>query len=116
MTDEELKRLVTETADRAAAKTRDHFEVVVEGLEQKIQLVAEGVSVSTQRIEDVRGDIGSVREQIGSLERGVHREFEEVRSMIQLSYTELQRRLRTLEETVASLQERMDRFEAGAAQ
>jgi hypothetical protein len=34
--------------------------------------------------------------------------------MIRLSYTELDRRLRTLEETVSSLQARMDRLEHSA--
>lgn len=107
MTDEDLRRVIAETAEQTSKRTRDHFDVVAEGLEHKIQLVAEGVSANTQRIE-------RVHVQVEDLQSGLHREFEEVRSMIRLSYTELDRRLRSLEETVVDLRERMERIESGS--
>jgi hypothetical protein len=96
--DRDLKTLIEQTA----AETRRHFDVVADGLVQKIELVAEGVA--------------SVDRRFDRLERRIETEFEELRSMIRLSYTEIDRRLRTLEETVAVLQARMDRFESHSSQ
>ena len=103
--DEELRRLLA----GASVETRNHFDVVAEGLRQQVQLVAEGVSSNGERIDRLvaRSD---------RMEDGMHREFEEVRSMIRLSYTELDRRLRTLEESVGTLQARMERLESGSTQ
>lgn len=105
MDDAELRRLIAGTGQ----ETRQHFDVVAEGLRKQVQLVAEGVSSNGQRMDRV-----VIR--IDGLEQGVHREFEEVRAMIRLSYTELDRRLRSLEETVGALQARMDRLESSSTQ
>lgn len=110
MSDEELKRLITDSA----VQTRQHFDVVAEGLRKEVQLVAEGVISNGERIDRMDSRIDRLDERMQRLEDGMHREFEEVRSMIRLSYTELDRRLRTLEDTVSSLQARMDRMESGS--
>ncbi|HVF60793.1 MAG TPA: hypothetical protein VNJ70_13380 [Thermoanaerobaculia bacterium] len=78
-------------------ENRRHFEVVAEGLRADVQLVAEGV--------------GGVHAEMQQFRREVAEEFTEVRSMIRLSYTELDRRLCALEETLLSLQARVERLE-----
>ena len=75
-----------------------HFGVVIEGLESKIQIVAEGISNVDEKLERFRQEFKE--------------EFEEVKSMIKFSYAELDRRVQTLEESVLSLQTRMNRLEA----
>lgn len=123
MDDSELKRLiegsaadtrhhfdvVAEGLRKETADTRRHFDVVAEGLRKDVQLVAEGVVASGQRTDRLTG-------RIEQIERGIRGEFEETRSMIRLSYTELDRRLRTLEETVSTIQARVDRLESGSPQ
>ncbi len=75
-----------------------HFGVVAEGLERKIQLVAEGVATLNDKLDHHMEENRA--------------QFEEVKAMIRFSYAELDRRLRTLEETVISLQTRVERLEA----
>jgi methyl-accepting chemotaxis protein len=41
----------------AAADTRRHFDVVAEDLTSRIQLVAEGVALSNERLERFRGEV-----------------------------------------------------------
>jgi len=95
MEDQTLRQLV----EQLATETRRHFDVVADGLRKDVQLVAEGVSSLNDQVVRLRGDITG--------------EFSEVKSMIRLSYTELDRRLRTLEDTVLHLGERVNRLEAG---
>lgn len=85
------------TNDRADEIMR-HFDVVAEGLESKIQIVAEGQVL--------------IREELGAFRTDVAGEFSELRAMVKFSYAELDRRIRTLEGAVASLTDRMDRLEA----
>lgn len=101
--DDDLKRLI----DESASGTRRHFDVVAEELKHQVHLVGEGVTSNGERTD-------RIVTRLDRLEDGLHREFEEVRSMIRLSYTELDRRLRSLEEIVGTLQARMDRMEAGS--
>ena len=75
-----------------------HFGVVAEGLECKIQLVAEGIASVDEKLERFRQD--------------VKEEFKEVKSMIKFSYAELDRRIRTLEEDFLMFKGRLDRLEA----
>jgi chaperonin cofactor prefoldin len=99
--DDELKRLI----EGSASETRRHFDVIAERLEQKVEVVAEGVVTANQRIE--------------RFEAAMKEEFADVRSMIKFSHAELDRRVRTLEEShrnleqsVADLQARMERLES----
>lgn len=92
---------MNESEDRAfhlLTEVKKHFDVVAESLESKIQLVAEGVL--------------NVNEKLDLLKDEMHRESEETRALIKLSYTELDRRLTTLEGTVDSLIRRVRTIEA----
>jgi hypothetical protein len=95
MEDQAIRQFFEKTAE----ETRRHFDVVAEGLRKEVQLVAEGVASLNDQVVHLRGDMT--------------RELTEVKSMIRLSYTELDRRLRTLEDTVLHLAERVNRLEAG---
>ncbi len=98
MTDDELKKLIENTA----AETRRHFDVVAEDLEAKFQATAEG---TTARFDRIDGRIERLAAEMTS-------EFNDVRSMIKFSHHELDRRLRTLEEVVSDLQTRVERLES----
>jgi hypothetical protein len=103
MPDDDLKRLLdTIRQENATAheETRRHFGVLVEGMETKIDTVADGVV--------------SVNERIVRLEATMKEEFAEVRAMIKFSHSELDRRLRTLEEIVLDLQGRVERLESSS--
>jgi hypothetical protein len=74
------------------------FIAVAERLEKKIDTIAEGVLAANVRLDQFRSDVAS--------------EFNDVRSMIKFSHHELDRRVRTLEDTVANLQARVQRLES----
>ncbi len=73
-----------DTLDAKQEELHRYFGVVSESLRSDIQQVAEGVALTNERLD---------RHQEENT-----REFSEVRSMIRLSYSELERRIRTLEE------------------
>lgn len=75
-----------------------YFGVVAEGLRSEIRQVAEGHQVL------VDGQ-ARIMDRIDRLER-------ELGAMIKFSYAELDRRIHTVEETVLSLQARVERLEA----
>ena len=95
--EKDLTRLIEESA----AQTRRHFEVVAERLESEIRLVNEHVAMVDQKIE--RG-VRNVQEQ---MDRG----FQETQAMIKFSHAELDKRTRTLENTVAGHEARLERLE-----
>jgi chaperonin cofactor prefoldin len=95
--------------DDVAATMGRHFEVAAEGLENKIQLVAEAVARVDEKLDRTAADI---REEM-------RRGFGETQAMIKFSHAELDRRMRTLEdshraleETVGDLQARVERLES----
>lgn len=92
--DEELKKLI----ESSAAETRRHFDVVAEGLQSKIEAVAEGVL--------------SCNERIDRLEERMKEEFANTRAMIRFSHHELDRRVQALETAVADMQARLERLES----
>jgi hypothetical protein len=96
--DEDVKQLILSSA----AETRRHFEVVAEELKQHVQLALEGVVANSMKIDQLRAEMKE--------------EFVELRSMIRISYTQLDRRLSTLEEIVSGLQVRVDRLESASTQ
>ncbi|MGH7318408.1 MAG: hypothetical protein ACRELA_02110 [Candidatus Rokuibacteriota bacterium] len=96
MTDSEYERL-RQHVENGSQETRRHFDVVAEGLRSDIRGVAEGVLTLDAKIERFREDVRA--------------EFDEVKAMIKFSYTELDRRIRTLEDVVASLSRRVERLE-----
>ena len=101
MTDEELKRLIEGTA----SETRRHFEVVAEGIEKKVEFLAEAMSMVDAKVETVDAKVETLR---ADMNKG----FADTQAMIRFSHAELDRRLRTLEDVVADLQSRVERLES----
>ncbi|HEY2323695.1 MAG TPA: hypothetical protein VGJ82_12615 [Thermoanaerobaculia bacterium] len=91
MDDEELKRFIRETE----AETRRHIDILFERQETRFAAVNEAISSLEER---TRRGFATVDERIGT-------ESSETRSMIRISYTELDRRLRSLEERVERLEQ-----------
>lgn len=77
MDEESVERLIGELAE-----TRRHFDVVAEDLRGEVRLVAEGVAGVDSGLRELRSDVKG--------------EFTELRSMVRLSYAELDRRLESL--------------------
>jgi hypothetical protein len=105
---EETQRLFAETADRIAVDNQHFFATGAERLRHEIQLVAEGVT-DTRKV--LNREVASVREE-------VVRTASETQAMIRFSHAELDRRVRaledshrTVEQTLADLQARLDRLE-----
>lgn len=81
-----------------AEEIKRHFNVVAEGLRSEIRTVAEGLEGFQERV---------------TLEfREVREELNEVKAMIRLSFGELDRRMRALENDVSSLRARLEKVEA----
>jgi hypothetical protein len=76
------------------AETRGNFDrvdeeirkagVLIEGVRHEVQVVAEGVTVANERLDALRTEVGQ--------------EFKDVRSLIHLSYRDLDRRIRRPDE------------------
>ncbi len=60
------------------AEIKRHFNVVAEGLEKNLQLVAEGVSALDDRV-------GRVEDRMASLEEKMEHGFDEIKAMIKFS-------------------------------
>src|SRR5205823_4533170 len=119
-TDDELKRLLeanaaesqrhfNETVDKLSAENRHMFELATESLRHEIKLVDEGVTTTREALNREAADI---REE-------VRRTAAETQAMIKFSHAELDRRVRVLEEslrtvdqTLANMQTRLDRLES----
>ncbi len=117
------------TDDRADEIIR-HFDVVAEALGTQIAQVGEGVVLSNDRLGrvDARLDLIETRaESFGnevrarfdradaraeSLENEVRAGFAEMKSMIKLSYVELEGRMSTLERELVDLRSRVQKLEA----
>jgi predicted nucleic acid-binding Zn-ribbon protein len=94
MGDDELKSLLESLRRENAAahvETRRHFDVVIEGARRDVRLVAEGVA--------------QTREELARLETKVEQTAAETQAMIKFSHTDLDRRMRTLEETQSKLED-----------
>ncbi|MEA2325595.1 MAG: hypothetical protein QOE68_554 [Thermoanaerobaculia bacterium] len=96
--DEDIKQLIL----TSAAETRRHFEMVAEEMRHHVQLSLEGAIANGAKIDQLAAQMKE--------------EFIELGSMIRISYTQLDRRLRTLEETVSGLLTRVDRLESASTQ
>jgi predicted nuclease with TOPRIM domain len=84
-----------------AEEIKRHFDVVAEGLRSEIRIVVDGL----QGLHDeMTAEFKAVREEIS-----------ETQAMIRLSFGQLDRRIRTLEEDVSSLRARLERLEARAS-
>ena len=93
-----------EGVDRQAVdEIKQHFGVVAEGLESKIEIIAEGHALLRA---EMKNSIKEFRSE-------VRESFGDVRSMIKLSNTEIDTRINTLEREFASLKARVEEVEAG---
>jgi len=106
-TRQDIAAIRKENAD-AHAETRRHFDVALEAARSETQLVAEGVTQTRESLSRVAAE----------LDEKIERTATETQAMIKFSHSELDRRLRTLEdshgklgETVANLQARVERLE-----
>ena len=72
-----------ETTDARLEDTRRHLGILIENLDGKIQLVAEGVINMDQKIDRVRDEL---KAEIG-----------EVKTLLRVSYSDVDRRVRRLE-------------------
>lgn len=100
MEENELKRLL----DAGVAEMRRHFDVSTERVERKLELVAEAV-----------GQLGEKLDRETSITRQeMHHEFADTQAMIKFSHSELDRRVRALEEGLSTLQERVERLEGSS--
>ena len=107
-----LERRVEETLSGFDGRVDDlhrHFDTVAENLVGQIQQVAEGVVLANERLDRVESGLDV-------LEQHTTAEFGEVKSMIRLSYAELERRLGTLESTVLDLAHRVEVLERHSSQ
>ena len=84
------------------AEIKRHFNVVAEGLEKKLQLVAESVSLLDEKVD----------RRMTALEEKMDQGFDEVKAMIKFSYAELDRRVTSLEAGLAKLEVRILKVEA----
>ena len=111
MTDDELKRLFDAMRqDNAAAheETRRYFDVTAESLRTEIRVVGEAVAQVDEKLH----------REVKRLEEKIDGGFADTQAMIKFSHAELDRRLRTLEdsqhtleESLAELQARVERLE-----
>jgi hypothetical protein len=91
----------------AHAETRRHFDVTAEASRHQVERIAENAA--------------STREALDQIHAKIERTAAETQAMIKFSHAELDKRVRaleygqrTLEETVAELQARVDRIESSA--
>ena len=88
---EETRRYI----DQKVAANRDFFQVLNEATRHEIGLVAEKVVRVDEKLDNVRNE----------LEERMERGFAETQAMIKFSHAELDRRMRTLEESQRTLEE-----------
>jgi hypothetical protein len=107
-----------ETAD----EIKRHFGVVAEDLRSDVRAVAEGLGLlreefdaHRQEFNGLRQEVGGLRQEFVAFRQDVAREFDETRALIRLSYSELDRRVRTLESDVVDLRGRLERVEGRLA-
>ncbi len=108
---EQARRQFEETANRLSAENRQYFEVAAEAFKHQVQLIAEKVIGVT---EELRRETFDIRQEMRT-------GFADTQAMIKFSHAELDRRVRALEdkersvgETLAGMQSRLERLEASA--
>lgn len=91
MSDDELKRLL----EANTAELRRHFDVALEANRHEIRLIAEKVTRLDEKLDET-----SAR-----LEQKIEQTAAETQAMIKFSHAELDRRMRSLEESQRALEE-----------
>ena len=87
------------------AENKRYFGIIAEELGHQIQQVAEGIMNVDEKLD----------REVTALRHDMQLGFDETKAMIKFSYADLDRRVRTLEDTVFSLHTRMERLEMGQA-
>jgi|GEM_PF-5297716 len=125
MNDEDVKGYI----DIVIEKVGDQVQIIAEGhamLARRFDRVdarLDGMDARFDRVEDrlthvetglstLCGEVREVRDDLAAFKADVAHEFAEVKSMIRLSYAEIDGRLRTLEHEVTDLRSRIERLEA----
>ncbi len=103
------RRQFEETANRLSAENRHFFEVATEAFKHQVELIADKVIGVT---EELRRETADIRLEMRT-------GFADTQAMIKFSHAELDRRVRALEdkersveETLADMQARLERLEA----
>lgn len=117
MTDEELKRLLEANAERiekrfdavdkriealdkkgdeTAAEIRRQFGAALEHSDQKFERLAEAVALLDEKVD----------RRTAAIEQRLDLSFAETQAMIKFSHAELDRRVRYMEQTLATLEDR----------
>lgn len=78
-----------------------HFGVIAESLRGDIQQIAEGHDIIRRELQTQREDLKE--------------EFKEAKSLIRLSYAQLDQRINAVESDVSALKSRVDRVESNQA-
>ena len=124
--DEDLKRLIEETSaathrrfDEAVgelrqenAQTRQHFDVVAAELREEMRVgttdLRRHFDVTAEdfrhQVQLVAEGVDNVNERVDRLARDIKNEFAETNAIMRFSYSDLDRRLRSLEERVERLE------------
>lgn len=104
LTDEDLRNLFS----THSTEIRRHFDVAAERMEKRFDLLSESVTQIDQKVDRT----------VNSLHEEMKRGFADTQAMIKFSHAELDRRVRTLEEshrsleaTIGGLSARIDRLE-----
>lgn len=92
----------------------DQIKKVAEGhmvLVERFDRVDERLDGMDQRLGTVEGELTAFRGEFHAFAQDVGRQFNEVRSMIKLSYAEIDGRITTLEKDLFDLRSRVERLE-----
>ena len=103
--------LGNERLDRVEARL-DGVDSRLDRFETAVRADFAQVEQRTERFETaVRADFAQMEQRAERFETAVRADFSEVKSMVKLSFAELDRRLTTLESTVHDLSSRLERLE-----
>ena len=97
----------------------DRVEARLDGVDGRLDRFETAVRADFAQVEQraerfetaVRADFAQVEQRAERFETAVRADFSEVKSMVKLSFAELDRRLTTLESTVHDLSSRLERLE-----
>jgi archaellum component FlaC len=84
----------------------------VGGLNSKVGDLQSDVDVVKSEVGGLRSKVGELKSDVGAFRSEVKLDFSDVRSMIKLSYAEIDTRIGNLERDVADLKERVESVEA----
>lgn len=98
----ETRRDFRETAGRVTAENRQYFEITVERLEKRFDMLAESVASVDEKLD----------RKTEELEERMERGFAETQAMIKFSHAELDRRVRALEQSQRTLEENLTGLQA----